>query len=95
MLHTILCAVGAAVSSVAFGIRSNMLRSEVESWPSAPTLVWLVNFVVSVGLGAYVVAVIEGYAPSSAEFWLMVVLSLYSVVYLVNLTRQVRESNTQ
>ncbi len=91
LLHTVICVMAAAISSVAFGIRSNMLRRDVVSWPSAPTVVWLVNFAVSVALGAYVVAVIDGYAPSSGESWILVILTLYSVVYLINLTRQVRD----
>lgn len=82
-----LCATGAAIF---LGLRAQMLKPALSSWPDAPRCVRWSSFALSAVLGAYTVAVVDGYRPSSGEAVILAALATYAFLLWVNLYRQVR-----
>ena len=85
-----LCASLAAIAAIFLGLRAQMLKPGLESWPDAPRCVRFSTLGLSIMLGAYTVAVVNGYAPSSGEAFILATLAAYAVLLWLNLYRQVR-----
>lgn len=85
-----LCASFAAIAAIFLGLRAQMLKPVLESWPDAPRCVRYATFALSAILGGYTVAVINGYDPSSGEAVILASLAAYAVLLWLNLYRQVR-----
>lgn len=83
-------AVAAAVASIAFGLRAQMLKPALTSWPDAPACVAWAAVALSIVLGCYVVAVLDGYRASTGEAAILTALAAYAVLLWLNLLRQVR-----
>lgn len=84
--------VAAVVAAIFLALRAEMLKPGMSSWPDSPLCVRLATFALSAVLGAYAVAIIDGYAPSSGEAGILSVLAVYAFLLWVNLYRQVRTS---
>lgn len=65
-----------------------MLRPELATWPESPRCVRWASFVLSISLGAYVVAVAQGYPPTTGEVGILAPLAAYAFLLWVNLMRQ-------
>lgn len=90
MLLSWVCASLAAIAAIFLGLRAQMLKPILASWPDAPRCVRWATFALSIMLGAYTVAVINGYPPSTGEAVLLFALAAYAVLLWLNLYRQVR-----
>jgi len=91
MILSLVCALSAAAAACFLGLRAQMLKPVLSSWPDAPRCVRWSSFGLSAVLGGYVVAVVNGYPPSTGEAVLLVALATYSGLLWLNLFRQVRE----
>ena len=90
MVLSWLCASMATVAAIFLGLRAQMLKPILESWPDAPKCVRYATFALSAVLGGYTVAVINGYAPSTGEAVILFALASYAALLWLNLYRQVR-----
>lgn len=88
MLLTIV-AVGCAVTAAVFlHLRAQMLRPELATWPESPRCVRWASFFLSLSLGTYVIAVLQGYRPTMGEVGILIPLAAYAFLLWVNLMRQ-------
>ncbi len=87
---SLFAALAAAVASVFLGLRAQMLKPALTSWPDAPACVAWSTAALSIVLGGYVVAVVDGYRASSGEAAILTALAAYAALLWVNLLRQVR-----
>jgi hypothetical protein len=90
MVLALIAALSAAAAGMFLGLRAQMLKPHLSSWPDAPLCVRYSTFGLSAVLGGYTVAVINGYQPSSGEAVILSSLALYSGLLWLNLYRQVR-----
>lgn len=90
MLLSWVCASAAAIAAIFLGLRAQMLKPILESWPDAPRCVRYATFGLSAILGGYTVAVVNGYPPSTGEAVILLSLAAYAVLLWLNLYRQVR-----
>lgn len=86
-LIAFVAAVGAAVF---LALRAEMLKPTMGSWPDSPACVRYATFALSACLGAYAVAIIDGYPASTGEAGLLSALAIYAFLLWLNLLRQVR-----
>lgn len=86
----ILAAAAAALAAFFLGLRAQMLKPSLCSWPDAPRCVRYATFGLSAVLGAYTVSVVNGYQPTSGEAVILMALAAYAALLWVNLYRQVR-----
>ena len=86
----LIAATSAAVAAVFLGLRAQMLKPILGSWPDAPRCVLYASFALSAVLGAYPVAVMNGYLPSTGEAAILPVLAVYAFLLWLNLYRQAR-----
>jgi len=80
----------ACVAAVFLALRAEMLKPKMASWPDSPMCVRLATFALSAVLGAYAVAIVDGYAPTSGEAAILSALASYAFLLWLNLFRQVR-----
>lgn len=89
---TLMDIISASAGGLAFGwlaIRANMLKPGFDSWCSAPTLVWAALLLLAVTCGVVALSIVRtGVHATPREALLLVVLSVTSLVMLVNLHRQ-------
>lgn len=95
MVLSWICASAAALAAIFLGLRAQMLKPMLASWPDAPRCVRYATFALSAVLGAYTVAVIDGYAPSTGEAVILSALAAYAILLWLNLYRQVRRHSTE
>src|SRR5690606_8366720 len=93
MILSAICALSATVAGCFLGLRAQMLKPFLPSWPDAPRCVRQATFALSAVLGGYVVAVVNGYPPSTGEAVLLVALAAYAFLLWLNLYRQARSSH--
>lgn len=86
----VIAAFSASAAAMFLGLRAQMLKPALCSWPDAPRCVRYASFGLSTVLGAYTVAVVNGYRPASGETIILVALAVYAGLLWVNLYRQVR-----
>jgi hypothetical protein len=87
---SLVAAMAAAVASVALGLRAQMLKPRLTSWPDAPACVAWATVGLSIVLGGYVVAIVDGYRATTGEAAIALALAAYAVLLWLNLLRQVR-----
>lgn len=81
----------AAAAAMFLGLRAQMLKPGMTSWPDAPRCVRYSTFCLSAILGSYAVAVtLSGYEASSGEAIILTALAGYGGLLWMNLYRQVR-----
>ncbi len=86
MTATDICAALAALfSSVALGLRANMLKPHVESWWTPPTRVWLSLSALSVALGVAALSIAFGNHATGREMLVYLASAVSSTIMLVNL----------
>lgn len=91
MSLSLIAAIMAVLAAVFLGLRAQMLKPGVTSWPDAPRCVRYSTFCLSAVLGSYAVAVLlSGYEASSGEAVILTALAGYGGLLWVNLYRQVR-----
>lgn len=90
MLLSLVAALSAAAAGMFLGLRAQMLKPHLSSWPDAPLCVRYSTFGLSAVLGGYTVAVINGYQASSGEAVILAALAAYGGLLWLNLYRQVR-----
>jgi hypothetical protein len=90
---SLFAAMAAAVASAAMGLRAQMLKPALTSWPDAPACVAWSAVGVSIVLGCYVVAVVDGYRATTGEAAILTAFAVYAVLLWVNLLRQVRRGS--
>lgn len=90
MILSLISAISAAAAAMFLGLRAQMLKPALSSWPDAPRCVRYSTFALSAVLGAYTVAVVDGYRPQSGEAVILTALAAYAFLLWVNLYRQVR-----
>tara|TARA_R110002051_G_scaffold161835_4_gene233455 strand:- start:609 stop:896 length:288 start_codon:yes stop_codon:yes gene_type:complete len=90
MMLSIVCGLAATAAATFIGLRAQMLKPNVTSWPDAPLCVRYSTFGLSAVLGGYVVGVVNGYQPSSGEAVILVALAIYGGLLWLNLLRQVQ-----
>lgn len=81
---------GAVVAAIFLALRAEMLKPGMTSWPDSPMCVRLSTFALSAVLGAYAVAIVDGYDPTSGEAGILTALAAYAFLLWLNLFRQVR-----
>lgn len=86
----VVCASLASIAAIFLGLRAQMLKPMLSSWPDAPRCVRVSTLGLSIVLGAYTVAVVDGYRPSSGEAFILASLAAYAFLLWLNLIRQVR-----
>lgn len=86
----LIAALSAACAAMFLGLRAQMLKPSLSSWPDAPRCVRYSTFALSAILGAYTVAVIDGYRPQSGEAVILASLAAYAFLLWANLYRQVK-----
>lgn len=85
---TLWCLICAGFAGASFGLRANMMKPEVKTWPTRPLPVRLATVSVAIVLWAYVFSVVNGdYRPTQGEAALLPVLALYGGVTFVYLFR--------
>jgi hypothetical protein len=82
--------IAACVAATFLALRAEMLKPGMSSWPDSPACVRWASFALSACLGAYAVAIVDGYPPSTGEAGLLVALAGYAFLLWLNLFRQVR-----
>jgi small-conductance mechanosensitive channel len=87
---SVFSALCATAASAFFGLRAQMLKPSLRSWPDAPAAVAWVTIALSIILGCYVVAVVDGYRATTGEAAILFVLAVYAGLLFGNLLRQVR-----
>lgn len=91
MLLSLIAAVMAILAAVFLGLRSQMLKPGMTSWPDAPRCVRYSTFCLSAVLGSYAAAVtLSGYQASSGEVVILTALAVYGGLLWVNLFRQLQ-----
>jgi len=91
MLLSLIAAGMAILAAVFLGLRSQMLKPGMTSWPDAPRCVRYSTFCLSAVLGSYAVAVtLSGYRASSGEVVILTALAVYGGPLWVNLFRQLQ-----
>lgn len=88
---SLFCALCATAASAFLGLRAQMLKPALTSWPDAPACVAWATVALSIVLGGYVVAIVDGYRASTGEAAILLTLAVYSGLLFVNLLRQVRQ----
>lgn len=78
----------AMTSSVALGLRANMLKPHVNSWFTAPTAIWLLLMLLSVALAVAAISIVRTGGTTGRELIVYVASALSSVAMLINLVRQ-------
>lgn len=87
---SIIAGTGAVLALVFLGLRAQMLKPGMTSWPDAPRCVRWASFILSAIMGSYVVALFDGYRASSGEAIILPALAAYAGLLWVNLYRQAR-----
>lgn len=91
MMLSLIAAFMAAAAAVFLGLRAQMLKPGMNSWPDAPRCVRYSTFCLSAILGSYAAAVtLSGYRASSGEVVILTALAGYGFLLWVNLYRQAR-----
>ena len=91
MTLSLIAAFMAAAASMFLGLRAQMLKPGMTSWPDAPRCVRVSTFCLSAILGSYAAAVtLSGYQASSGEVVIVTALAIYGGLLWLNLYRQVR-----
>lgn len=90
MTLNLIAALASAAAAMFLGLRAQMLKPHLESWPDAPRCVRFSTFGLSAVLGAYTIAVVNGYEASTGEAFVLSALAAYAGLLWLNLYRQVR-----
>lgn len=84
----------AIAAAVFLGLRAQMLKPDMTSWPEAPGCIRWACFGLSIVLGAYAVAVLmDGHRASLAETLILAALCGYAALMWLNLYRQFRQDH--
>lgn len=86
----LICITAAVVAAIFLGLRAQMLKPDLTTWPEAPRCVRWATFLLSAVLGAYAVATVDGYRPTTGEAVILVALAGYAFLLWFNLFRQVQ-----
>lgn len=78
----------AGLGSVSLGLRSQMLKPHLGRWPDAPRIVQLAVFQLSLIMGGYAAAVINGHSATPTEACLVASVAIAGVTLWLNLEGQ-------
>lgn len=87
---SVIAGLGASLGMAFLGLRAQMLKPAMASWPDAPQCVRWASFGLSAILGSYVAALFDGYRASAWEALIVWALAAYAGLLWVNLYRQAR-----
>ena len=87
---TLAAGLGATLAMVFLGLRAQMLKPVMASWPDAPRCVRWASFGLSALMGSYGAALIDGHRASSWEAVILLAIAAYAGLLWVNLYRQAR-----
>lgn len=87
---SIIAGFSAALAMAFLGLRAQMLKPDMASWPDAPRCVRWASFVLSAAMGSYVVAIVNGYPASTGEAAIFPLIAGYSGLLTINLYRQIK-----
>lgn len=91
MILNLIAALSAAAAAIFLGLRAQMLKPILSSWPDAPRCVRYATFGLSVVLGGYTVHICNGGRATASEALILFALASYGFLLWFNLFRQVRE----
>lgn len=90
MILNLIAAMSAAAAAIFLGLRAQMLKPILSSWPDAPRCVRYATFGLSVVLGGYTVHICNGGQATASEALILFALAAYGGLLWLNLFRQVR-----
>lgn len=86
---SLLAAVASTVAMICLGLRANMLKPDMASWPDSPRCVRWASFFLSVVFGGYAsVLWFAGHKAPTEGAGLATAVAVYSVFLWINIVRQ-------